>query len=109
MRVEWCGGEQPAGETQNRPFQLRSTVPCGIDFQGAWVTSDSGLPVALGLTIAAGSSEIWRNIIGERVLKQHPPPGTCGNRRVRIPLQLSPCLFYLNHLSFWRAEGASIA
>jgi len=43
MRVGWCGGGQPVGETQNRPFQLSFNGSLRVDFQGARVTSDGGL------------------------------------------------------------------
>src|ERR1700732_4839288 len=43
MRVGWCGGGQPVGETQQRPFQLSFNSSLRVDFQGARVTSDGGL------------------------------------------------------------------
>src|ERR1700687_4651385 len=43
MRVGWCGGGQPVGETQQRPFQLSFNSSLRVDFQGARVTSDGRL------------------------------------------------------------------
>jgi hypothetical protein len=33
MRVGWCGGGQPMGETQKRPFQLLFNSSLRVDFQ----------------------------------------------------------------------------
>jgi len=35
MRVRWCGGGPPVGETQKRPFQLSFNSSLRVDFQRA--------------------------------------------------------------------------
>jgi Transposase DDE domain group 1 len=58
MRVGWCGGGQPVGETQQRPFQLSFNSSLRVDFQGARVTSDGGLLVVRELDERLRLSEL---------------------------------------------------
>src|ERR1700694_475844 len=54
----WCGGGQPVGETQQRPFQLSFNSSLRVDFQGARVTSDGGLLVVRELDERLRLSEL---------------------------------------------------
>src|SRR6266851_2880784 len=58
MRVGWCGGGQPVGETQDRPFQLSFNRALRVEFQGARVTSDGGLVLVRELDERLGLSEL---------------------------------------------------
>src|SRR5216684_4292563 len=58
MRVGWCGGGQPVGETQQRPLQLSFNSSLRVDFQGARVTSDGGLLVVRELDERLRLSEL---------------------------------------------------
>src|SRR5216683_6022967 len=58
MRVGWCGGGQPVGETQDRPFQLSFNSSLKVDFQGSRVTSDGGLVLVRELDERLGLSEL---------------------------------------------------
>src|SRR5713226_1545416 len=58
MRVGWCGGWQPVGETQKRPFQLSFNSSLRVDFQGARVTSDGGLILVRELDERLGLSAL---------------------------------------------------
>src|ERR1700682_315564 len=67
MRVGWCGGWQPVGETQNRPFQLSFNSSLRVDFQGARVTSDGGLILVRELDERLGLSALMeRRLIDSR-------------------------------------------
>src|ERR1700682_227235 len=67
MRVGWCGGGQPVGETQNRPFQLSLNSALRVDFQGARVTSDGGLILVRELDESLGLSALMeRHLIDSR-------------------------------------------
>src|SRR5229473_2873250 len=58
MRLGWCGGGQPVGETQKRPFQLLFNSSLRVEFQGARVTSDGGLILVRELDERLGLSEL---------------------------------------------------
>src|SRR6202047_1121229 len=58
MRLGWCGGGQPVGETQQRPFQLSFNSSLRVDFQGGRVTSDGGLLVVRELDERLRLSEL---------------------------------------------------
>jgi hypothetical protein len=58
MLLGWCGGGQPVGETQQRPFQLSFNSSLRVDFQGARVTSDGGLLVVRELDERLRLSEL---------------------------------------------------
>src|SRR5260370_30436068 len=58
MRVGWCGGWQPVGETQKRPFQLSFNSSLRVEFQGARVTSDGGLILVRELDQRLGFGEL---------------------------------------------------
>jgi hypothetical protein len=58
MRFDWCGGGQPVGETQNRPFQLSFNSFLRVEFQGARVTSDGGLILVPELDERLGFGEL---------------------------------------------------
>src|SRR5229473_1405145 len=58
MRLGWCGGGQPVGETQQRPFQLLFNSSLRVEFQGARVTSDGGLILVRELDERLGLSEL---------------------------------------------------
>src|SRR6266851_2120742 len=58
MRVGWCGGGQPMGETGKRPFQLSFNSSLRVEFQGARVTSDGGLILVRELDERLGLSEL---------------------------------------------------
>src|ERR1700722_11151126 len=58
MRVGWCGGRRPVGETETRPFQLSLDSSLRVDFQGARVTSDGGLILVREVGDRLGLSEL---------------------------------------------------
>jgi len=58
MRLGWCGGGQPVGETQKRPFQLSFNSSLRVEFQGARVTSDGGLILVRELDERLGFGEL---------------------------------------------------
>jgi Transposase DDE domain group 1 len=58
MRLGWCGGGQPVGETQKRPFQLSFNSSLRVEFQGARVTSDGGLLLVRELDERLGFGEL---------------------------------------------------
>src|SRR5271169_226940 len=58
MRMGWCGGGQPVGETQKRPFQLSFNSSLRVEFQGARVTSDGGLILVRELDERLGFGEL---------------------------------------------------
>jgi len=58
MLLGWCGGGQPVGERQQRPFQLSCNSSLRVDFQGARVTSDGGLLVVRELDERLRLSEL---------------------------------------------------
>src|SRR5260370_13977291 len=67
MRVGWCGGWQPVGETQKRPFQLSFNSSLRVEFQGARVTSDGGLILMRELDERLGLSALMeRRLIDSR-------------------------------------------
>jgi hypothetical protein len=58
MRVRWCGGGQPVGDTEKQPFQLSFNSSLRVDFQGAPVTSDGGLILVRELDERLGFGEL---------------------------------------------------
>jgi hypothetical protein len=58
MRLGWCGGGQPVGETQKQPFQLSFNGSLRVEFQGARVTSDGGLLLVRELDERLGFGEL---------------------------------------------------
>ncbi len=58
MRLGWCGGGQPVGEAQKRPFQLSFNSSLRVESQGARVTSDGGLILVRELDERLGLSEL---------------------------------------------------
>jgi F0F1-type ATP synthase alpha subunit len=58
VRLGPCGGGQPAGETQKRPFQLSFNSSLRVAFQGARGTSDGGLILVRELDERLGLSEL---------------------------------------------------
>src|SRR5712691_1160554 len=67
MRVGWCGGGQPVGETQNQPFQLSFNSSLRVEFQGARVTSDGSLILVRELDERLGlSALIERHLVDSR-------------------------------------------
>jgi Transposase DDE domain group 1 len=67
MRVGWCGGWQPVGETQKRPFQLSFNSSLRVEFQSARVTSDGGLILVRELDERLGLSALMeRHLIDSR-------------------------------------------
>jgi hypothetical protein len=53
-----CGGEAAVGETQDRPLQLSFNRALKVDFQGARVTSHSGLVLVRELDERLALSEL---------------------------------------------------
>ena len=60
MRLGWCGGGQPVGETQKRPFQLSFNGSLRVNFQGSRVTSDGGLILLRELDERLGLSALMQ-------------------------------------------------
>ena len=65
MRVGWCGGWQPVGETQKRPFQLSFNSSLRVEFQGARVTSDGGLILMRELDERLGLSALMERHLSD--------------------------------------------
>src|SRR6266851_891546 len=63
MRVGWCGGWQPVGETQKPPFQLSFNSSLRVEFQGAPVTSDGGLILVRELDDRLGLSALMERLL----------------------------------------------
>lgn len=54
----WCGGGQPAGEKQKRPFQLSFNSSLRVEFEGPRVISDGGLILVRELDERLGLSAL---------------------------------------------------
>src|SRR6266849_10684009 len=75
MRVGWCGGGQPMGETGKRPFQLSFNSSLRVEFQGARVTSDGGLILVRELDERLGLSALMeRHLADSRQGRNVPLP-----------------------------------
>src|SRR5713101_5654538 len=89
MRVGWCGGGQPVGETQKRPFQLSFNSSLRVELQGARVTSDGGLILVRELDERLGLSELVDRHLSD-------------SRRARISNCLWPTCCGSRSIAAWR-------